>query len=55
MVTFLAIRGQRGWVVERTEPSGLKIIISHEHPTKHDAEVEADKLNQEAARRTMLG
>ncbi|MDB5734497.1 MAG: hypothetical protein JWN16_1134 [Alphaproteobacteria bacterium] len=53
MVTFLAIRGERGWVVERTEPSGLKIVISREHPTKYEAEVEANKLNQEAARRTM--
>lgn len=53
MPIFIAIRGLRGWVVERTEASGFKIVISRDYPTKYEAEVEANKLNQEAARRIM--
>lgn len=51
MLTFSAVRGERGWVVERIEPSGSKVVIGHEFATKYEAELEANKFSKEAAQR----
>ena len=55
MPTFIAVRvqasaGASAWAVERTEPSGLKTIVSAFFSTHYEAEMEANKLNLEAAR-----
>jgi hypothetical protein len=60
MVTFQPVRLKQagaflvdGWAVERLEPDGTPITVSQFHATKFEAEAEANRLNLEAARRTM--
>jgi hypothetical protein len=60
MVKFEVVRvvpqgasNERGWVVKRIEPNGLRIAISPLYPTEYEAEVEANRLNLEAASRIM--
>ena len=45
--------GDGGWAVERIEPDGLAIMVSRLHATRKAAEYEANRLNEEVARRTM--
>ena len=45
--------GSKGWAVERSDPDGPTIVVSRFYAAKRDADREADRLNDEAARRTM--
>jgi hypothetical protein len=42
-----------GWAVQRSEPDGLKIIVTKIFDTQQEAANEAARLNREAARRVM--
>jgi hypothetical protein len=44
---------EEGWAVERSEPDGLKIMVTRLYPIQAEAEREAKRLNDEAAKRTM--
>jgi hypothetical protein len=61
MVTFRAVHISRardnrieGWAVQRSEPGGFLVVVSRIYDIERDAESEAVRLNEEAARRTML-
>ena len=53
MVVFRAVRQPGGWAIERSEPDGLRIVVSKVYSTKQAADYEVDKLNDEVAQRTM--